>query len=63
MSEEHPIHIELKDLLFTEAGLYLKRQENFGELPEESLVQGEEVVPRHLHSERGAATAFLSGQQ
>ena len=62
MTEEDPVDVQLKNFLFAESGLNLKCQQDFGELPEEGLIQREKIVPRYLHCQRGAATAFFAGE-
>ena len=62
MTEEDPVDVQLKNLLFTQSGLNLKCQKDFGELSEEGLIQRQKIVPRHLHCQRGASTAFFAGK-
>ena len=62
MTEEDPVDVQLKNLLFAQSGLNLKCQQDFGELPEEGLIQRQKIVPRHLHCQRGASTAFFAGK-
>ena len=63
MTKEHPVDVQLKNFFFAESGLDLKRQQDFGELSEEGLIQRQEVVSRHLHCQGGAAAAFFAGEQ
>ena len=63
MPQKDPVYVELKDFFFGQPRFNFKGQQDLGKFSEKGLIQRQEIVTRHLHGERGSATAFFTGQE